>query len=232
MLNPNTLIYLRIDGDRFKIPVNPPEIETDYPAKNKTTDVIEKGEVVVPRKPALIKYSWESFFPGNDGSYVNEGAREPEYYIKRIKKAWKNKKKMRLIITRSDLYDTNMQCLISNFKTKEKGGEMYDIYYSIELTEYRNYAPEIVTIIQTPTQQQPQAQVTEEPQREVETPVLRVGASVIANGPYCYDSYGGKPHGTANNLQTTVTRIVNGNPYPIHVGQYGWMQESQLQIVG
>ena len=61
---------------------------------------------------------------------------------------------------------------------------------------------------------------------------MRVGASVVANGRYYYDSYGGRPYGTANSLSTTVTRIVSGNPYPIHIGHYGWVQESQLQITG
>jgi hypothetical protein len=62
--------------------------------------------------------------------------------------------------------------------------------------------------------------------------VLRVGASVVVNGEYCYDSTGSKPHGTANNLSTTVTRIVSGAAYPVHVGSYGWVAESQLQITG
>jgi len=66
----------------------------------------------------------------------------------------------------------------------------------------------------------------------VETPVLRVGASVIVNGEYWYSSYGAAPHKTANNLSTTVTRIVSGNAYPVHVGNFGWVQESQLQITG
>ena len=76
------------------------------------------------------------------------------------------------------------------------------------------------------------AEATTETARAVEAPVLREGAPVAVHGEYCYDSYGGRPHGTANNLSTTVTRIVSGNPYPIHVGSYGWVAESQLQITG
>ena len=75
-------------------------------------------------------------------------------------------------------------------------------------------------------------QSVNETARAVETPVLRVGAPVIVNGEYCYDSYGARPHGTASDLNTEVTRIVSGNPYPVHVGHYGWVRESQLQIVG
>lgn len=81
-------------------------------------------------------------------------------------------------------------------------------------------------------EQSVQAEAAVESPREVETPVLRVGAPVIVNGEYCYDSYGSKPHGTANNLSAAVTRIVSGNPYPIHVGSHGWVMESQLQITG
>ena len=61
---------------------------------------------------------------------------------------------------------------------------------------------------------------------------MRVGATVIANGTYCYDSYGSKPHGTAKNLKIKVKRIVPGRPYPILIGVYGWIKESNLQIKG
>ena len=102
----------------------------------------------------------------------------------------------------------------------------------MEFQEYRAYAPKTVTIITTPAAPAAPAQAAAETPRPVETPVLRVGASVIVNGAYCYDSYGSKPHGTANNLNTTVTRIVSANPYPVHVGHYGWVKESQLQVTG
>jgi uncharacterized spore protein YtfJ len=67
-------------------------------------------------------------------------------------------------------------------------------------------------------------------QRAVESPRLRVGAAVVANGTYCYTSNGDKPHGTANNLKTEVKRIVTGRAYPILIGSYGWIKESDLQV--
>lgn len=106
------------------------------------------------------------------------------------------------------------------------------MYYKAEFWEYRDYEPETVSVVSEPVQPDMSAEVAAESQRSVETPVLRVGAAVIANGKYWYDSYGSKPFGTANNLSTTVTRIVSGNPYPIHIGSYGWLKESQIQITG
>lgn len=226
-------IYLVFSGKKIKIPVNPEEIEIKHPTDHKTYDVIGVGEIVVPRKPSLKEISWESFFPGDRSAvYVNSGAKVPSYYMKSLESALKKKRVGRLIITRSGVYDTNIKCIVSNFEIKDKGGEPKDIYYSLELKEYRSYAPKVVSILATPAPGQTNTEASTETARAVETPVLRVGAPCVVNGEYCYDSYGGKPHGIANNLNTTVTRIVSGNPYPVHVGSYGWVTESQLQITG
>ena len=228
----NTCSIYLIFGRKLKIPVNPEEIEINIPSDHKEYDVLGIGMVVVPRKPGLKVVSWESFFPSERSEpYVNSGAKNPKIYADTIEKAMKEKRVGRLIISRSELYDTNMRCVISNFTTNDKGGEPGDIYYSIEIKEYRDYTPK--TIVITSKEGSGDAVQTEtEEQRSVETPVLRVGASVIANGKYWYDSYGSKPFGTANNLNTTVTRIAEGNPYPVHVGHYGWLTADQLQIVG
>lgn len=225
-------IYLKFGKEKLKIPVNPQEIEVKYPSSNKEYDVLGIGQIVVQRKPDLKEVSWESFFPEDRSApYTNGGAKAPEAYVKRIEKAMNTKQKLRLIISRSELYDTNMRCIVSEFKTKDKGGEPDDMYYSITLKEYRDFSPKTIRIITTQAETTEQT-VDEGEQRPVETAVLRVGAAVIVNGAYCYDSTGSKPHGTANNLSTTVTRIVSGAAYPVHVGSYGWVQESQLQITG
>lgn len=229
-------IYIKFGSTKIKIPVNPGKIEIQHPTDHKTYDVIGAGEIVVPRKPSLRVVSWESIFPGDtDAPYVNSAAHAPRYYANFFEKAWKKKQVGRLVISRDGMYDTNMRCIISDFKTNDQGGEPDDMYYSIEFTEYRSYAPEIISVITVQQESGAAGAVAEasaETQREVETPIMRVGASVIANGEYCYDSYGAKPHGTANNLTATVRRIVSGNPYPVLIGDYGWIQESQLQITG
>lgn len=224
-------IYMKLGGRKIKLPVNPEELEIQHPTNHKTYDVLGKGEILVPERPSLKVVSWESLFPDPDGeAFVASRAKSPGYYAKLFEKALKNKQKCRLIIARSGSYDTNILCILSDFKTIDKGGEPGDIYYSVELTEYRDYGPKLLSVI-VPSAE-PEAQAAVEQTRPVETPVLRVGAPVIANGKYWYDSYGGKPFGTANNLSTTVTRIVSGNPYPVCIGHYGWLMEDQLQITG
>lgn len=230
-------IYLRF-GKKLKIPVNPETIEIKYPSNHKEYDVLGIGQIVVPRKPGLKEVSWEGFFPGTDNAdpYITRGIKSPKVYVRQIEKAMKGKQTGRLIISRSGLYDTNMRCIISEFVTKDKGGEPGDMYYSITLKEYREYSPQIVSIIPVlgpeTGETGSQTDATAEQPRPVENPVLRVGAPVVVNGEYCYDSSGSKPHGTASNISTTVTRIISGREYPVHVGSYGWVKESQIQITG
>lgn len=227
-------IYIKFGSRKIKLPVNPEELEIQHPTNHKKYDVLGKGEIIVPGEPSLKVVSWESLFPDPSGGILlNSGAKEPEDYVKLFEKALAKKQICRLIITRSGLYDTNMRCVVSDFSTTDKGGEPEDMYYSVELTEYRNYEPKTVSVMTISEGTSSESgQVAPEQERPVEAPVLRVGAAVIANGRYWYDSYGSKSFGTANNLSTTITRIANGNSYPIHIGHYGWLREDQLQIVG
>jgi hypothetical protein len=256
----STEIYLNF-GRRFLIPVNPEEITITHPSNNKTYEVLGVGEVVVPMSPGLSEASWEGFFPSSGEDPYTTLEMSPQDIVERLLRAKKNKTVGRLVISRSYLFDTNMRCIIEAFDLKDKGGEPGDIYYSITLKEYRDYSPEVVsftlaetdthTITSTVTEQTPQAVVTTtqtaqtvaktqtvaaKKPRPVEKPVLRVGATVIANGKARYTPNNARPSKTMNNVRTTVTRILSGTgryeTYPIYLEGWGYVQESQLEIVG
>lgn len=222
-----TDIYLKF-GRKIKIPVNPDEINITHPSINKTFQVLDKGEIVVPMPPGLSEVSFKSFVSNNDEPFT-DGSITPKTFVKTLKRAKDNRTKGRLIITRSGLFDTNIRCIIEDFDVIDKGGEPDDIYYSIKLKEYRDYSAQSVTFVNQTEDNTAQATATAE--RPIETPVLRVGAQVIVNGPLCYDSTGNPPWVAASGLSATVMRIETGQLYPIYVGS-GWVQESELQIVG
>jgi hypothetical protein len=222
-----TDIYLKF-GRKIKIPVNPDEINITHPSINKTFQVLDKGEIVVPMPPGLSEVSFKSFVSNNDEPFT-DGSITPKTFVKTLKRAKDNRTKGRLIITRSGLFDTNIRCIIEDFDVIDKGGEPDDIYYSIKLKEYRDYSAQSVTFVNQTEDNTAQATATAE--RPIETPVLRVGAQVIVNGPLCYDSAGNPPWVAASGLSATVMRIETGQLYPIYVGS-GWVQESELQIVG
>lgn len=233
--------YADIGGDTIEFPVNPEEYTISYPADHKTYDVLDVGEVIVPRLPSLMEVSWESYFPGDSEDPLISGHdwRDPGDYVEAIKDAMDNQEICDLVISRYDasgdrMYDTNISAVITNFETTEKGGEAGDVYYKITFKEYRDYSPIKVTLPPAGNQEQT-VTIEETPRPASSAPELRVGAAVIANGIYYSSSYGDKPTGTANNLSTTVSRIIPdaSRPYPILIGgNRGWIKADQLQVTG
>lgn len=233
--------FADIGGDTIEFPVNPKEYTISYPADHKTYDILDIGEIIVPRLPSLMEVSWDSYFPGNSDDPLIYGHDwlEPGDYVEAIKDAMDNQEICDLVISRynaggSRMYDTNISAVIADFETTEKGGEAGDVYYKIKFKEYRNYAP-----IKIPLENNnnTDSSSTSDNSQRAEYPALelRVGAAVIANGTYYSSSYGDKPTGTANNLSTVVSRIIPdaSRPYPILIGgSRGWIKADQLQVTG
>lgn len=143
-------MYLAInDGEEgFILPVLPEKIEMDEGGDNKTYNIINIGEVNVINLPKLTKISFQSYFPLNSGPYVSsEGLFTPSFYINKIQEWRKKCKKIRFIFTGGPLDSVLNTCAeinnvfsIENFKYEEHGGEVGDIYYSLELKKYKSYA--------------------------------------------------------------------------------------------
>lgn len=142
-------IYLGVNNgeEGFILPVLPEKIEFNESGDNKTFDVINLGEINTINLPKLTEIGFESFFPKSIGPYVSsEQLFEPSFYISRIRKWRENKKIIRFIFVGSPL-EVNDLFTIENFKAIEKGGEVGDIYYSIELKKYKSYSAKKVRVV-------------------------------------------------------------------------------------
>ena len=238
-------IYLDIDGDTLTIPVPPKENPVKHPTSNKKYNVLGVGDIIVPQSPALMVITIDSYFPGysSDPLLFGNRWRRPGYYVDAIMDARERGSVIDVIVCRYDaagksMYDTNISAVISSFETRDKGGEAGDVYYKLELTEYRDYGPSRVVLPVVPegteTQETPEVMPVEETPRAAGTSELYVGATVIANGEYFNDSYGGKPSRSVSNLTTTVSRIIDdpARPHPILIGgNRGWIKRECLQVV-
>lgn len=230
-LEPTTKIWLKFNGTKFRIPVNPKEIDISKQAPADNFDILGYGQIAVPQYRDLQAIKFKSFFPGNtDNPYTFENAHKPLWYCKRLDEALENALIGKIIIKRPSGYNANLRVILRKFSTTDTGGEPTDIPYEIELMEYRPYKAEKV-VIKKPKNPKKKKKAIKKKQREVETPKLRVGAKVVVNGKYWYTSQGSKPFGVANNLKTEVKRIVKGSKYPICVGTYGWVKDSNIRVV-
>lgn len=166
----NYSMYIGINyGEKgFSVPVLPEKIELSESGTNKTYDVINLGEVNTIGKPKLTDISFESFFPKNKGRYVStEELFEPIVYIKKIKEWRDANQKIRFILT-GDGIQINDLFTIESFKFWEESGQVGDIYYSLDLKRYKNYATKKVAVIHHVSAASVPVVKSEVPQRPVE----------------------------------------------------------------
>lgn len=235
--------FADIGRDTVEFPVNPKEYTVSYPTDHAEYNVLDVGDIIVPKLPSLMEISWESYLPGNPDDPLIQGHdwMEPGDYVETIKDAMDNKEICDLVISRYDasggrMFDTNISAVITKFETTEKGGEAGDIYYKISWSEYREFGAIHIRLPEAPGPGgQTETIMPEEIPRGGDMPVLRVGASVVANGVYYSSSYGDRPTGTVNNLTTTISRIIpdTSRAYPVLIGgNRGWVRADQLQVTG
>lgn len=245
MLSPDTRIYVKIDGKKYVLPVNPEEIQVDHPYVDKTAEVAGVGEILIPQKPGLREVTFSSFLPGDDYDPYVHDYKSPRRIAKALEGAWKERTICRLIISRSIDYDTNMRCVISDWKISDRGGEPNDLYYDITFREYRSYGVSQMTVISetgtvvtgpganlTPADGQFSVRIdaSTTTQRAVDTPVLVTGASVWLNGTAYTDSSASDATGVQNGVLALLTRIESGNPAPYYVAGFGWFKADALSL--
>lgn len=247
MLNPDTMIYLRIGGKRYTLPVNPEEIQVTHGSTDKTAEIAGLGEVLIPQKPGLREISFSSFLPGYHSDPWVHGSASAQSLAKAMESAWKGRMKCRLIISRSISYDTNMQCLISDLKFSDRGGEPDDLYYEVTFREYRSYGVSQMTVISADgtavtgpgaalmqgTEQGSKAILASVTAvREMDTLQMVVGASLVLNGTYYRTSAADLILGTASGETAALTRIEQGTAAPYYVAGYGWLKTDSVSLAG
>lgn len=247
MLNPDTMIYIKIGGKRYTLPVNPEELQVTHSNTDKTAEIAGLGEVLIPQKPALREISFSSFLPGYRSDPWVHGSASARSLAKALERAWKGRTKCRLIISRSIDYDTNMQCLISDLKLSDRGGEPDDLYYEVTFREYRSYGVSQMTVINSAgtAVTGPGAALMQGAEqgsrtflasvtavREMDTPQMVVGASLVLNGTYYRTSAADLILGTASGETAALTRIEQGTAAPYYVAGYGWFKTGAVSLVG
>lgn len=237
-------LFFTRDGLVIRLPVNPPELPVTKEGNNGDYNVLGLGQIMVPRTPNLRTLEISTHFPGRVSpmTLTPNGFKKPEFYINFFQSAMDDK--VPILYTPVRYYEngepyasgiTGFQVLVTSFEYEERGGETGDFYYTLSLSEYRDYSPQLLQIKNTGGKKLKKA--TPKKTREIPKGELVVGATAIANGNWYYTSYGDEPHGIGNGRRVKISRIVDkSRPRPIHVttesgGWLGWMAESALQVV-
>ena len=120
-------------GDAIMLPVSPETYEINYPQNSETVNVNAIGDINLLGHRGLKSVTLESFFPDQEyGFCVSTPQMSPEEYIHQLAD-WKNKNQ-KLYFKAGDT--VNFLCTITNLTYSQKDATG-DIYFSVELTEYR-----------------------------------------------------------------------------------------------
>ncbi len=138
------------EGKEIKIPVLPEKLKITSPGKNDTSSVLLLGDVLLLRKKGLRTVAWESFFPVNNAPFVSGSITSPVEIVRAVQTVRDSLKPLRFLITGTDL-DINIRMGVDSFDYEERAGELGDIYYSIKLSEWKDYSPRRIVLPATPS---------------------------------------------------------------------------------
>ena len=142
-------LYFSGSGGVVRLPVNPSKLPEEKDNENGEYNVLGIGPIVIPRTPKLRVVSISSFFPGRNIPGLVVGTyQSPDYYVNFFQSAMDNRSV--LVYTPVRYYpdgtpfmtgSTGFECIVTKFTYEDRGGEVGDIYYDLEVTEYRDYSP-------------------------------------------------------------------------------------------
>ena len=120
----------------FLLPVLPEKLLVKEKGNNKNYDLNNLGEVTIIKAIKEPVLTLEGFFPKGGGPYVSSKLYPPMWYIDKLK-FWRNSGHPIRFRAVGFEIPINMACSIENLEYWENAGEPGDIYYKIELKEYR-----------------------------------------------------------------------------------------------
>lgn len=137
------MVNLKIEFNNriLTLPVNPENLSPERGADNETVNIIGLGNIVIKKEISLTSISIESFFPSTNSEFYTGVS--PKSCVEFINNIWKSDKYAR-IISEGLPVNINMFFVIDTFNPDSRAGEEEDIYYTLELTEFKPYGAKYV----------------------------------------------------------------------------------------
>jgi hypothetical protein len=133
-------IYISLQYKHYflKFPINPDNLTKDIPSSSTTADIEGIGEVSVPTTPKLANITIKSFF------WHQNNLVPSSFYVDWLERWQASKEPALLIVTRLN-YSMKVTC--ENFRHWINAGEEKDIYFELQLKEYRPYGAKKLNVL-------------------------------------------------------------------------------------
>lgn len=228
----------------YQLPVNPESIEVQYPGDNETKQVVSLGEIIVLKGRKLAKLSIESWFPEQEwypGIRTQGQFLTAAVYDEFLRMVLSTGDFMRLIVTGINL---NMLVGITSYSSRHQAGDHEDLYYKLELSEYRPYSAQQIPITGENiaiTQRNVLSLGSSGSGNDTTPPgvptQITIGSLVLVTGKLFYTSYGQDSGGkTLNKYRGRISHINENGTHPYHVttpeGSWlGWVTKDSITLL-
>lgn len=140
--------------DNLQIPIPPKSLDITVSNKNETIDLLQTGEVTIPKPLGLTEYSFEILLPNSKYPFnqsILEKSKKAEYYAKKIvgMKTAGNPVKFTVVRMKPNgemLSMVTERVTIEELETKEDHDYGFDVYMSIKLRQWRDYGTKKLVI--------------------------------------------------------------------------------------
>ncbi|KAF5056852.1 LysM domain protein [anaerobic digester metagenome] len=204
-------------GSTLSLPVLPEKLAVSSPGKNKTATVLGIGEVLLLRDRGLRTISWDCLFPAHRAPFVTGGITTPVDAVRAIQEARAAKEPLRFCLLGSDL-DINLQMGVDDFSYEERFGELGDIYYTLKLSEWKDYTAKKLILSTSSTK------ATEESKARDGTPKMAAASKntyTVVSGDSLW-AIAKRKYGSGSKWQTIYAAnksLIGSNPNKIYPGQ-------------
>lgn len=122
-------IYLTAkSGERIQFPMIPERVAIAIESRFQSYDIMDIGEIRIPKGEKLTTVSWEGVFPGSHqkkASYIRGVWRSPRSLVSAIERLRLSQEKCTLLITETPV---NREVYIESFHPDQEGGDINTRY--------------------------------------------------------------------------------------------------------
>lgn len=145
------MYYFYLDG--VLLPVAPENFKWKINNKNKTTTLINEGEVNFLKDAGLTDFEFEVLIPAVQYGFAkyDGGFKSPSYFTDHFERLKTSKKPFQFICTRMFpngklISDTNVSVSLEQYEVEESAENGLDLIVSIKLKQFKPYGTKVVTV--------------------------------------------------------------------------------------
>lgn len=228
----------------FQLPVNPEKLEVQYPGDNEVKNIVSMGEILILKGRKLAKLKIDSWLPEQPwwaGIRTTGDFKTATVYDEFFRMIQDSQTYMRLVVTGINL---NMLVGINDYRSRHQAGDHEDIYYTLDLQEYKPYSVRQVPITNENiaiTQRNVLSLGsggTGSSSNSLGVPThVTIGSLVLVTGKLFGTSYGQDTGGrTLLKYTGRISHINENGSHPYHVttpdgGWLGWVTRESVTLI-